>query len=111
MGGKIMGAKRSQELTAARSGLITRRTVRATRQAEPRPGPDLLVTSAAPWATGTLAVSLVGTLLLGVSRMALAQCTGAADSTTCAPGGNPYASGINLSAGLAQALRLAMYEP
>ena len=48
---------------------------------------------------------------LGISEPALAQCAGPADNTICTLGGNPYASGINLSAGLAQALRLAMYEP
>jgi hypothetical protein len=34
--------------------------------------------------------------LLGISGPALAQCVGTPDNVTCSPGGNPYASGINV---------------
>jgi hypothetical protein len=33
---------------------------------------------------------------MGVSKVALAQCSGPPGSTVCTPGGNPYATGINV---------------
>ena len=44
-----------------------------------------------------LAASALASSSLGVSEPALAQCVGTADNTICTPGGNPYASGINVN--------------
>jgi hypothetical protein len=43
-----------------------------------------------------LAASALASSLLGLSGPALAQCVGTPDNVTCSPGGNPYASGINV---------------
>ena len=44
-----------------------------------------------------LAASALASSSLGISGPALAQCVGTPDNVTCSPGGNPYASGINVN--------------
>ena len=44
-----------------------------------------------------IAACILAPLSLAVSDPALAQCTGPASNTSCSPGGNPYATGINPS--------------
>jgi hypothetical protein len=44
------------------------------------------------WLIAALALSTAG-----LSEPTLAQCTGTPDNTICTPGGNPYATGINVS--------------
>ena len=73
---------------------VPARDVRWGKQATRRL--EIISESLRATSAGAVAASILAVLSLGVSKHALAQCTGTADSTICTQGGNPYASGINV---------------